>query len=99
MQGCNLASAHSLCHHEITMSISDVTNRRGRPVTTGKGTPVTVRLLPDPLADLDMWIARQRYSVSRPEAIRRLIISALAADVRRPTTHDKSADQKADLEN
>jgi hypothetical protein len=48
--------------------------RRGRPVTTGKGTLIGVRLLDDPLATLDTWIARQKEpDLSRPEAIRRLV--------------------------
>jgi hypothetical protein len=48
--------------------------RRGRPVTTGRGTLIGVRLLKTPLAALDDWIARQQEpGLSRPEAIRRLI--------------------------
>jgi hypothetical protein len=52
----------------------DVKKRRGRPVTTGKGTLIGVRLLDEPLATLDVWIARQKEQyLSRPEAIRRLV--------------------------
>jgi hypothetical protein len=48
--------------------------RRGRPVTTGKGTLVGVRLLDDPLATLDAWISKQQdQKPTRPEAIRRLV--------------------------
>jgi hypothetical protein len=48
--------------------------RRGRPVTTGKGTLIGVRLLDEPLATLDDWIARQKEAeLTRPEAIRRLV--------------------------
>jgi hypothetical protein len=48
--------------------------KRGRPVTTGKGTLIGVRLLDAPLAKLDRWIAQQgEPDLSRPEAIRRLI--------------------------
>jgi hypothetical protein len=48
--------------------------RRGRPVTTGKGTLVGVRLLDAPLAALDDWISDQKEpDLSRPEAIRRLV--------------------------
>ena len=48
--------------------------RRGRPVTTGKGTLIGVRLLDEPLGELDAWIARQQQpDLSRPEAIRRLV--------------------------
>jgi hypothetical protein len=54
--------------------------RRGRPVTTGKGTLIGVRILDDPLAALDGWIARQKEpDLSRPEAIRRLIELGLKA--------------------
>jgi hypothetical protein len=52
---------------------------RGRPVTTGKGTLIGVRLLKAPLAALDNWIARQEPDVSRPEAIRRLVEIGLRA--------------------
>lgn len=60
------------------MSISDVTKKRGRPVTTGKGTPVTVRLQPDELRELDRWIGRD--DISRPAAMRMLMRSALQAE-------------------
>lgn len=53
--------------------------KRGRPVTTGKGTLIGVRLLDEPLATLDTWIARQHEpELSRPEAIRRLVDIGLA---------------------
>jgi hypothetical protein len=55
-------------------SISVNTNKRGRPVTTGTGTVVGVRMLDRPLATLDAWIAKQKEpELSRPEAIRRLV--------------------------
>jgi hypothetical protein len=62
-------------------SVSVITKkRRGRPVTTGKGTLIGVRLLDDPLATLDAWIAKQKESdLSRPEAIRRLVEIGLKA--------------------
>jgi hypothetical protein len=48
--------------------------------TTGKGTLIGVRLLDDPLATLDTWIARQKEpDLSRPEAIRRLVEIGLKA--------------------
>ncbi|SHN66544.1 hypothetical protein [Bradyrhizobium erythrophlei] len=64
-------------------SISVITKkRRGRPVTTGKGTLVGVRLLDGPLAVLDAWIAKQKEpDLSRPEAIRRLVEIGLKANV------------------
>jgi hypothetical protein len=55
-------------------SISASVKRRGRPVTTGTGTTIGVRMLDDRLAVLDAWIAKQKEtSLSRPEAIRRLV--------------------------
>jgi hypothetical protein len=54
--------------------------RRGRPVTTGKGTLIGVRLLDEPLATLDDWIAKQKDAeLTRPEAIRRLVELGLRA--------------------
>jgi len=54
--------------------------RRGRPVTTGRGTLIGVRLLDAPLASLDEWIAAQNEAdLSRPEAIRRLVELGLKA--------------------
>jgi hypothetical protein len=48
--------------------------RRGRPVTTGKGRLIGVRLLDAPLGTLDAWIATQKEpDLTRPEAIRRLV--------------------------
>jgi hypothetical protein len=59
----------------MAKSIGVITKKkRGRPVTTGKGTLIGVRLLDDPLTTLDAWIARQKEpDLSRPEAIRRLV--------------------------
>jgi len=56
-------------------SISAITKkRRGRPVTTGRGTLIGVRLLDAPLATLDDWIEHQKEpELTRPEAIRRLV--------------------------
>jgi hypothetical protein len=53
--------------------------KRGRPVTTGKGTLIGVRILDDPLAALDGWIAKQNEpDLTRPEAIRRIVEVGLA---------------------
>jgi hypothetical protein len=46
--------------------------RRG-PAPTGKGVPVTVRLQPDDLELLDLWIAANNPAMSRPEAMRRIL--------------------------
>lgn len=60
-------------------SQSVVSQKKRGPAPTGKGTPVMVRLLPDPLAALDEWAAHQPDTPSRPEAIRRLIELGLKA--------------------
>jgi hypothetical protein len=56
-------------------SIGVITKKtRGRPVTTGRGTLIGVRILDGPLAVLDAWITKQKDpELSRPEAIRRLV--------------------------
>ena len=60
-------------------SISASAKRRGRPVTTGTGTTIGVRMLDDRIAVLDAWIAKQKPKLSRPEAIRRLVELGLKA--------------------
>ena len=46
--------------------------KAGRPVTTGKGEPVMVRILPDLMSGLDAWITKQDDTPSRPEGLRRI---------------------------
>jgi hypothetical protein len=59
-------------------SISVITKkRRGRPVTTGKGTLIGVRLQPSHLRALDVWIAQQNAPLTRPEAIRAMMETIL----------------------
>jgi metal-responsive CopG/Arc/MetJ family transcriptional regulator len=66
------------------MARQSVISRKKRgPLPTGKGVPILVRLQPPLLADVDQWIAKQDIPFSRPEAIRRLIESALAAKSKR----------------
>lgn len=67
--------------------------RRGRPVTTGKGTLVGVRLLDAPLAALDAWISKQKEpDLTRPEAIRRLVELGLTVKTKaRPTGRLRAA--------
>jgi hypothetical protein len=61
-------------------SISASAKRRGRPVTTGTGTTIGVRMLDDRIATLDAWIKKQNEAdLSRPEAIRRLVELGLKA--------------------
>ncbi|TDR94044.1 hypothetical protein [Enterovirga rhinocerotis] len=58
----------------MTTPIDDAPKSRGRPVTTGTGTMLGVRLLPDLLASLDAHIAAQPDpKPTRPEAIRRVL--------------------------
>jgi hypothetical protein len=60
------------------MARQTVTRRKKRgPPPTGKGTPITVRLQPLALTQLDTWIAGQEDKPSRPEAIRRLASAML----------------------
>jgi hypothetical protein len=68
----------------MAKSIGVITKKkRGRPVTTGKGTLIGVRLLDDPLSTLDAWIAKQKEpGLSRPEAIRRLVERSLTVKTR-----------------
>ena len=64
----------------MAKSISASTKRKGRPVTTGTGTTIGVRMLDAPLAALDFWIDKQKEpDLSRPEAIRRLVELGLKA--------------------
>lgn len=53
-----------------------IPKKRG-PAPTGQGMPVMVRLQPEQLAKVDQWRERQDDKPSRPEAIRRLVASAL----------------------
>jgi hypothetical protein len=63
----------------MAKSISRTEKRtRGRPATNP--TSIHLTLAPDPLAEVDRWIAKQKEpGLSRPEAIRRLIEIGLKA--------------------
>src|SRR6266436_4802074 len=63
----------------MAKSISRTEKRtRGRPATNP--TSIHLTLAPDPLADVDRWIEKQKEpGLSRPEAIRRLVELALKA--------------------
>jgi hypothetical protein len=55
----------------MAASIKDNTKKRGRPVTTGTGKLIGVRLLPDLLKPLDRYIKEEcPKGTSRPEALR-----------------------------
>jgi hypothetical protein len=49
----------------------------GRPAT-GRGQTIGVRMMPDQLATLDAWIAKQPKPITRPEAIRAFVAAGLA---------------------
>ena len=51
--------------------------RKRGPKPTGKGTPIQVRLQPPALDEVDHWRRRQDDVPTRPEAIRRLVETAL----------------------
>jgi hypothetical protein len=78
----------------MAKSIGVITKKkRGRPVTTGKGTLIGVRLLDEPLASLDSWIAKQKDpELSRPEAMRRLV--ELGLTVKSNVRHRAGEQQK-----
>ena len=66
------------------MSINGQPMRKRGPPATGKGLLVGVRLQPPQLNALDSWIAKQPVKMSRPEAVRKLLASAL--DSKAPTS-------------
>jgi hypothetical protein len=58
---------------------------RGRP-RTGIGKPVGLRLYPELERQVDQWALKQPDKPGRPEAIRRLIETALASKTKRHTS-------------
>lgn len=56
---------------------SVIAQKKRGPKPTGKGTLLGVRLHPPLLAHIDKWIATNAPGVSRPEAIRRILMKAL----------------------
>jgi len=71
----------------MAKSISASAKRKGRPVTTGTGTTIGVRMLDAPLAALDSWIDKQKEpDLSRPEAIRRLVVLGLTVKAKARST-------------
>lgn len=56
---------------------TSLTKKRRGPKPTGQGHVVGVRLHPDDLAALDAWIEAEDRFLSRPEAMRRLLRTAL----------------------
>ena len=74
-----------------------ITKKRRGPPPTGKGKLIGVRLLPEPLAALDAWIACQHAPMSRPEAIRRLVELGLKAKLTLPLYTEKTAAKAAKI--
>ena len=68
---------------------SVISRKKRGPLPTGKGVPILVRIQPPLLSTLDVWIAKQDISFTRPEAIRRLIELALAPTAKRKNAGDK----------
>lgn len=62
-------------------SIGNV-RKAGRPAINA--TPLTVRVPPPQLAQLDAWIEQQPETPTRPEAVRQLLEIALAKPKRTP---------------
>jgi hypothetical protein len=82
----------------MVKSINASAKRRGRPVTTGTGTTIGVRMLDDPLAALDAWIAKQKEpDLTRPEAIRRLVEIGLTVKTRPKQPSPKRAERAKEV--
>ncbi|NVO16483.1 MAG: hypothetical protein HXX10_20845 [Rhodoplanes sp.] len=77
--------------------ITDNNKKRGRPTSTGTGTLIGVRLLPDLLAAVVSWIKRQDDAPSRPEAIRRLVELGLASTSSARRFSKKKVEKAAEL--
>ena len=58
-----------------------ITKKRRGPVPTGKGTLIGVRLQPDMLAALDLFIEDRETELTRPEAIRVILAKALKRSI------------------
>jgi hypothetical protein len=63
----------------MAKSIKDTTKKRGRPVTTGKGTQVGTRWQDHHLKQIDDWRRKQEDKPQRSDAIRRLVEIGLKA--------------------
>ena len=66
------------------MAKQTVQPKKRGPAPTGKGTPIQVRLQPSQLAALDGWIAKQDAPLTRPEAIRAMMETALNIPLKNP---------------
>ena len=68
---------------------SVISRKKRGPPPTGKGAPILVRVQPALLSKLDEWITNSDSSLTRPEAIRRLIEYALTTKGKTPRAEDK----------
>jgi hypothetical protein len=71
--------------------------RKRGPPPTGKGELIGVRLRPPALSALDAWIRNAGATLSRPEAIRRLVELALAGTQAIPRRSPKSVSKASEL--
>jgi hypothetical protein len=73
-EGANFPSAR-YCASTVNMTEQEtlLAQKRRGPPPTGKGTQVVVRLQPDDLELLDLWIEANVPDASRPEAMRRIL--------------------------
>jgi hypothetical protein len=74
-----------------------ITQKRRGPTPTGKGELLGVRVLPPLIAKLDSWIAKQDDAPSRPEAIRRLVETALTHQPLVPGKPHKGASRAEEM--
>lgn len=63
-------------------SQSVLSQKKRGPAPTGKGMLIGVRLQPSDLTSLDKWIQEHDPTLSRPEALRRLMQAGLASPAR-----------------
>ena len=71
--------------------------RKRGPPATGKGELIGVRLQPSALSALDAWIRNTGETISRPEAIRRLVELGLAGTQPTPRPSPKVLSKASDL--
>jgi len=75
--GAEVRTFPSACFCDNTVSMKRqtvITKKRRGPAPTGIGTLIGVRLQPDDLACLDRWMAEQPDSMTRPEALRAMLV-------------------------
>jgi metal-responsive CopG/Arc/MetJ family transcriptional regulator len=68
---------------------SVISRKKRGPPPTGKGVPILVRIQPPLLRTLDEWIGNQEVSITRPQAIRRMIEIALTTKSKRHSSRSE----------